>query len=54
MSAGKPNPESFPFSEISISLKGPNRTKIVLDEHDLEDGLQYGLPGGSPELVQVQ
>jgi tryptophan aminotransferase len=51
--AGKPNPETFPFAEIAITLKGPAGTKIVLDEADLNVGLQYGLPAGNGELIKV-
>ncbi|KAJ5265093.1 hypothetical protein N7505_007886 [Penicillium chrysogenum] len=50
--AGKPNPETFPFAEIAITLKGPAGTKIVLDEADLNVGLQYGLPAGNGELIK--
>ncbi|KAK2750375.1 putative secondary metabolism biosynthetic enzyme [Myotisia sp. PD_48] len=49
--AGKPNPETFPFAKISISLKDSNET-IVLEESDLRDALQYGLPAGNSELIQ--
>lgn len=51
---GKPNPETFPFSKITISLKGCDDDEIVLDGGELSDALQYGLPGGNPELVQVR
>lgn len=51
--AGKPNPETLPFAEIAITLKGPAGTKIVLDEADLNVGLQYGLPAGNSELTKV-
>ncbi|PGH10866.1 hypothetical protein AJ79_05226 [Helicocarpus griseus UAMH5409] len=50
--AGKPNPETFPFSKISISLKGSNENTIVLEEKTLRDALQYDLPGGNAELIK--
>lgn len=50
---GKPNPETFPFSRISIKLKGWD-DEIVIDGSKLSDALQYGLPGGNAELVEVQ
>ncbi|KAI1338798.1 PLP-dependent transferase [Xylariaceae sp. FL0016] len=49
--AGKPNPETFPFSKIEISLKESHQ-KIVLEENVLRDALQYGLPGGAAEFTQ--
>ncbi|KAI9037499.1 aminotransferase-like domain-containing protein [Aspergillus affinis] len=49
--AGKPNPETFPFAEISILLKGSDGHRIVLEEDQLSEALQYGLPGGNPELI---
>ncbi|KAI0896462.1 PLP-dependent transferase [Annulohypoxylon nitens] len=49
--AGKPNPEIFPFKRITLSLKGSN-AEVVLSEDGLIDGLQYGLPGGNPDLVE--
>ncbi|KAI0885912.1 PLP-dependent transferase [Annulohypoxylon maeteangense] len=50
--AGKPNPEVFPFEKITLSLKGSNEEIILTREDGLVDGLQYGLPGGNPELVR--
>ncbi|KAK1145514.1 hypothetical protein N8T08_004072 [Aspergillus melleus] len=50
--AGKPNPETFPFSDISISLKDSNGHRIVLEEGRLSEALQYGLPGGNAELIK--
>ncbi|KLJ09634.1 hypothetical protein EMPG_14960 [Blastomyces silverae] len=50
--AGKPNPETFPFAKLSISLKDSNENTIVLEESLLGEALQYGLPGGNPELIQ--
>ncbi|KAH6649107.1 pyridoxal phosphate-dependent transferase [Truncatella angustata] len=49
---GKPNPDCFPFSSISIGLKGTNE-QLILNETDLHDAFQYALlPGGIPELRQ--
>ncbi|KAI1333955.1 pyridoxal phosphate-dependent transferase [Xylariaceae sp. FL0016] len=49
---GKPNPDCFPFSGISISLKGTEE-QIHLDPTDLHDAFQYALiPGGIKELRQ--
>ncbi|KAI0113348.1 PLP-dependent transferase [Daldinia grandis] len=50
--AGKPNPEVFPFEKITLSLKGSNKEIILTRENGLTDGLQYGLPGGNPDLVK--
>ncbi|OJD14341.1 hypothetical protein AJ78_05306 [Emergomyces pasteurianus Ep9510] len=50
--AGKPDPETFPFAKISMSLKGSDETIIVLEESLLKEALQYGLPGGNAELIQ--
>ncbi|KAI1452818.1 PLP-dependent transferase [Annulohypoxylon moriforme] len=50
--AGKPNPEVFPFEKITISLKGSKEDIILTQEDGLIDGLQYGLPGGNPNLVK--
>lgn len=48
--AGKPNPQCFPFSDMSISLKGTD-DKIELDDQEMHDAFQYGLqPGGNPDL----
>ncbi|KAI1402869.1 PLP-dependent transferase [Hypoxylon fuscum] len=50
--AGKPNPEVFPFEKITLSLKGSNKDIVLTRENGLIDGLQYGLPGGNPDLVK--
>ena len=50
---GKPNPECFPFSGISIGLKGTNE-RIELNETELHDAFQYALlPGGITDLLKV-
>ncbi|KAL4758922.1 aminotransferase-like domain-containing protein [Aspergillus foveolatus] len=53
--AGKPSPETFPIAEITISLKGaPKGTgRIVVDGDELNQALQYGLPRGNAQLIQV-
>jgi hypothetical protein len=50
---GKPNPNTFPFAKISITLKGEEDAPLVLEESSLRDALQYGLPSGHPRLVEV-
>lgn len=51
---GKPNPDCFPFSGISITLKGSNE-RIELTETELHDAFQYALlPGGIVDLVKVR
>lgn len=51
---GKPNPETFPFSKISITLNGPEEKTLVLDEAALAEALQYGLPAGHAGLIKVR
>ncbi|KAK4155643.1 pyridoxal phosphate-dependent transferase [Chaetomidium leptoderma] len=51
---GKPNPDCFPFSGLSIALKGTNE-KIDLNEAELHDAFQYALlPGGVPGLRKAR
>jgi tryptophan aminotransferase len=50
---GKPNPETFPFSKISVTLNGPEEETLVLDEAALAEALQYGLPAGHSGLIKV-
>jgi hypothetical protein len=51
---GKPSPDCFPFSGMSITLKGTCE-QIQLGEKDLHDAFQYALiPGGMTELRQVR
>lgn len=52
-SLGKPNPATFPFSKISITLNGPEEKTLVLDEAALAEALQYGLPAGHSGLIKV-
>lgn len=51
--AGKPNPQTFPFAKISVSLKGYEDEPLVLEGASLTAALQYGMPGGHPQLVKV-
>ncbi|KAL4813844.1 pyridoxal phosphate-dependent transferase [Aspergillus spinulosporus] len=53
--AGKPSPETFPIAEIAISLKeSPSGTgTIVINGDELNQALQYGLPRGNAQLIQV-
>ncbi|KAL2270583.1 hypothetical protein VTJ83DRAFT_2767 [Remersonia thermophila] len=50
--AGKPNPSTFPFAKISITLNGPEEKTITLDDAALSEALQYGLPAGHPGLLK--
>lgn len=51
---GKPNPDCFPFSGMSIMVKDTSE-QIQLDDKDLHDAFQYALiPGGMTELRQVR
>ena len=53
--AGKPNPETFPFESLNLTLKseaegGP--TQLNVHGQDLVSALQYGPTAGNPKLVQ--
>jgi len=51
---GKPNPDCFPFSGISITLKGTDE-QIELNETELHDAFQYALlPGGIADLLKAR
>ncbi|KAK4140472.1 aminotransferase [Dichotomopilus funicola] len=50
--AGKPNPQTFPFAKISVTLDGPEEKTLVLDQKALSEALQYGLPAGHPPLLK--
>ncbi|KAK4041315.1 aminotransferase [Parachaetomium inaequale] len=50
--AGKPNPATFPFSKISVTLNGPDEKTLVLDGAALSEALQYNLPAGHPGLLK--
>ncbi|SCV68386.1 BQ2448_507 [Microbotryum intermedium] len=53
--AGKPNPTTFPFSSLSVTLKPILPTDqpetLVVENNDLNDGLQYGPTAGLKRLV---
>ncbi|WVO15334.1 hypothetical protein L204_102990 [Cryptococcus depauperatus] len=58
-SAGRPSPETFPFSSITLSLKSPLGLSgsantvpelVTIEGPDLDTALQYGLPAGLPKL----
>jgi tryptophan aminotransferase len=51
--AGKPNPDTFPFSKISITVNGPEEKTLVLEGAALSEALQYGPPAGHPGLLKV-
>ncbi|KAL2123583.1 hypothetical protein VTJ04DRAFT_4038 [Mycothermus thermophilus] len=48
--AGKPNPATFPFAKVSITLNDDKT--LVLDDAVLSEALQYGLPAGHPGLLK--
>ncbi|KAF9013316.1 TdiD protein [Cyathus striatus] len=58
MLAGKPNPVTFPFESITLSVRSPTQvgnqshTEIPIHGEDLAAALQYGLTSGVPELKQ--
>jgi tryptophan aminotransferase len=55
--AGKPNPETFPFEAITLSVKSllpdDGAYDIRIDGSDLDRALQYGMTGGLPDFVEV-
>lgn len=56
MLAGKPNPATFPFQSIDITLKSPAESggppeTLTLRGRELDDALQYGPTAGSPEFL---
>lgn len=56
MLAGKPNPDTYPFANITMSIKSPNPadsslTNVEIAGQDLTDALQYGSTAGVPALV---
>lgn len=55
--AGKPNPATFPFEAITLTVKSPvpddATYDIKIEGQDLERALQYGLTGGLPDFVKV-
>jgi len=54
-SAGRPNPETFPFDSITLNLKpslaGGPAESITLDGPDLDAAMQYGPSAG---LVNIR
>jgi tryptophan aminotransferase len=50
---GKPNPATFPFAKLAITLNGPEQEAIVLEGTALSEALQYGLPAGNASLIKV-
>lgn len=57
MLVGRPNPHTYPFESISMSVKSPygadsQSTKIELAGDDLFEALQYNQSWGLPSLVQ--
>lgn len=56
--AGKPNPDTFPFEAITLTVKSPIPNEaaydIRIDGPDLNRAMQYGITGGLPDFVQVR
>ncbi|KAL8283103.1 hypothetical protein RQP46_005881 [Phenoliferia psychrophenolica] len=54
--AGKPNPTTFPFSSISVTLKpvipGAPEETLLIESDALNEGLQYGPTAGLGGLVE--
>ncbi|KIJ46909.1 hypothetical protein M422DRAFT_164756, partial [Sphaerobolus stellatus SS14] len=53
MLAGKPNPLTFPFEAITLTVRGQNdeaSVDLVLQGDELETGLQYSVTSGIPTL----
>ena len=53
LTLGKPDPTTFPVTSITIKLKNEDKP-VVLEEAELREGLQYGLPAGSQMLIEVR
>lgn len=55
--AGKPNPLTFPFEAITLSIKStiPDDANydVRIENEELERALQYGMTGGLPDFVKV-
>ncbi|KAH9813007.1 pyridoxal phosphate-dependent transferase [Melampsora americana] len=61
MLAGKPNPETFPFQSISVTLKSPVTSNsdgssvvpevLTIADRDLDEALQYGPTSGINSFV---
>jgi len=56
MLAGKPNPETFPFTSLSFTAKSPlkadQHVTLTLDQEDLAEGLQYSDTAGLPRVLE--
>lgn len=53
--AGKPNPETFPFTSFSFTARSPinpkEETVLTIEGNDLAQGLQYGPTAGAKQLI---
>ena len=55
---GKPNPETFPFTSFSFTVRTPSadgtdsEREVTLKNKDLEEALQYGPTPGLPRLIK--
>ena len=56
--AGKPNPETFPFTSFSFTARTPSadgtdpEREVTLKNEDLQEALQYGPTPGLPRLIK--
>lgn len=56
--AGKPNPETFPITSLSFTVRTPSadgtdsEREFTLKHQDLEEALQYGPTAGLPRLIK--
>ncbi|EJD07066.1 PLP-dependent transferase [Fomitiporia mediterranea MF3/22] len=53
--AGKPNPETFPISNLQVTVRNPtdgSETKLDISGSDISAGLQYGSTAGYEPLVE--
>lgn len=54
--AGKPNPSTFPFSSLTVSLKpiipGDTVEVLTIDGDHLTEALQYSATAGLPQLCK--
>lgn len=51
LGGGRPNPETFPFECMSLTLKGGK--KLEIDSKELNDAMQYSPTPGMPKLVDT-
>jgi hypothetical protein len=51
--AGKPNPDLFPISKMSLALKGHGYSTVEIEAEDMQKALQYGDAEGDPDLIKV-